>query len=171
MREAGQHTSYLSILVHRHIIQASKKYTKKDMNSRRDGQNWSKWAKIGKKFAFSMLKIAPVKKSTQPPLVAVVTNVTYAGQCSFLYSVTRYPALSTSTYRPSPPSSAEQLGQQQYKSNSPFLLKLNLPQPQTCGPTAPNFGWSVGVESVEDELAKRRRPRILQLKVFQKISH
>ena len=41
-----RHTSYLSILVHRHLIHSSRKYTKKFVNSRRDNQKWSKWAKI-----------------------------------------------------------------------------------------------------------------------------
>ena len=36
-----------------------------------------------------------------------------------------HPALNTSIYRPTPPSSAEWLGQQKYKSNSPCLLKLS----------------------------------------------
>ena len=37
-----QHTSYLSILEHHHIIEACKKYTKKCVNLRQNSQNWPK---------------------------------------------------------------------------------------------------------------------------------
>ena len=46
-------------LVRRHIIKACKKYTKKHVNSQQNSPNWSKWAKIGQNFVFSMLKSTP----------------------------------------------------------------------------------------------------------------
>ena len=57
-------TSYLSLLLHRHIIQGSKKYTKKCVMMVKMGE------KKKQNFAFCILL-----KSTPPPVVGVVTHI------------------------------------------------------------------------------------------------
>ena len=57
-----RHISYLSILVHRHIIKACKKYAKKHVNLLQNSPIWSKFC------GFLAKKNQP-EKSTQPPVV------------------------------------------------------------------------------------------------------
>ena len=42
-----------------------------------NSQNWSKWANIGQNFAFTTLKSTPAQKSTPPPVVTGVINMSY----------------------------------------------------------------------------------------------
>ena len=76
-------SSYLSILLHRHIIQARKKYTKKCVNLRQKKLNRSKWAHVlyAKRYTGS-------KKSTPSPVVAVLTNMSYADALGKLFTIT-----------------------------------------------------------------------------------
>ena len=74
-----KHTSYLSFLVHRHIIQACKKYTKKWVNSRQKKQQIGQNGPI-------MLGRTQTQKSTPPPVVEVVTNMSYAKKTLWNFS-------------------------------------------------------------------------------------
>ena len=62
-----------------YITKSCKKYTQKRVNSRLNSQNWSKWAKKGQNFAFSMLKSTLVSsKNYTAASCVVVTNISYA---------------------------------------------------------------------------------------------
>ena len=80
------HTWYLSILLPRHTIQACKKYTKKSVNSQQNSQNRPKGVKIGQYLTFfCKQKSTPAWKSTPPPVVTVVTNIScgWGVHCSY----------------------------------------------------------------------------------------
>ena len=76
LRKRGIKASYFSILGHHLSSQASKRGTKKCVNSWQNSQKWSKRAKIR---CFLCKKGYWLEKSTPPPAVAVVTNMSYGG--------------------------------------------------------------------------------------------